>query len=84
MAKPRLHLDADASRKDLHNALVAKGHDVTRTVRYDGYPTGNKVFTASNYPPDWPSDALGQYRPGQSVHNDAPYLVNCDRAMLAR
>jgi hypothetical protein len=31
MAKPRLHLDADASRKDLHNALVAKGHDVTRT-----------------------------------------------------
>jgi hypothetical protein len=31
MAKARLHLDADASRKDLHNALVAKGHDVTRT-----------------------------------------------------
>jgi hypothetical protein len=31
MAKPRLHLDADASRKDLHNVLVAKGHDVTRT-----------------------------------------------------
>src|SRR5271157_4901750 len=31
MAKPRLHLDADASKKDLYNALVAKGHDVTRT-----------------------------------------------------
>jgi hypothetical protein len=31
MAKPRLHLDADASRKDLHNALVTKGHNVTRT-----------------------------------------------------
>jgi len=31
MAKPWLHLDADASRKDLYNALVAKGHDVTRT-----------------------------------------------------
>lgn len=31
MAKPRLHLDAGASRKDLHNALIAKGHDVTRT-----------------------------------------------------
>jgi hypothetical protein len=31
MAKPRLHLDADASRKDLHAALVSKGHDVTRT-----------------------------------------------------
>ena len=31
MAKPRLHLDADASRKDLHAALISKGHDVTRT-----------------------------------------------------
>jgi hypothetical protein len=31
MAKPRLHLDADASRKNLHHALVVKGHDVTRT-----------------------------------------------------
>lgn len=31
MAKPRLHLDADASRKDLHAALVSKGHEVTRT-----------------------------------------------------
>ena len=31
MAEPRLHLDADASRKDLHAALISKGHDVTRT-----------------------------------------------------
>jgi hypothetical protein len=31
MAKPQLHLDADASRRDLVNALVSKGHDVTRT-----------------------------------------------------
>ena len=31
MAKPRLHLDADASRKDLHAALISKGHDITRT-----------------------------------------------------
>lgn len=31
MARPRLHLDGDASRKDLFNALVSKGHDVTRT-----------------------------------------------------
>lgn len=31
MARPRLHLDADASRKHLHSALVSKGHDVTRT-----------------------------------------------------
>ena len=30
MARPRLHLDADASRKNLHVALVSKGHDVTR------------------------------------------------------
>lgn len=31
MAKPQLHLDADASRKALHAALVTRGHDVTRT-----------------------------------------------------
>jgi len=31
MAKPRLHLDADTSIKSLHQALLARGHDVTRT-----------------------------------------------------
>jgi hypothetical protein len=31
MAPPRLHLDADASLRALHTALVARGHDVTRT-----------------------------------------------------
>ena len=31
MGRPRLHLDADASRKDLYTALISKGHDVTRT-----------------------------------------------------
>lgn len=31
MPRVRLHLDADASRKSLHQALTAKGHDVTRT-----------------------------------------------------
>jgi len=31
MAKPRLHLDADTSIKQLHRALLARGHDVTRT-----------------------------------------------------
>lgn len=31
MAKPRLHLDADASKKSLHKALLERGHDVTRT-----------------------------------------------------
>jgi hypothetical protein len=31
MPKTRLHLDADTSIKALHAALVAHGHDVTRT-----------------------------------------------------
>ena len=31
MAKLRLHLDADASYKDLQRALLKRGHDVTRT-----------------------------------------------------
>ncbi len=31
MARPKLHLDADASWKALAKALTAKGHDVTRT-----------------------------------------------------
>jgi hypothetical protein len=31
MAPPRLHLDADTSIKALYTALVARGHDVTRT-----------------------------------------------------
>ncbi|MDO8672576.1 MAG: DUF5615 family PIN-like protein, partial [Dehalococcoidia bacterium] len=31
MAKPRLHLDADASLRRLEAALVARGHDVSRT-----------------------------------------------------
>jgi hypothetical protein len=29
--QPRLHLDADASRRDLLRELRARGHDVTRT-----------------------------------------------------
>jgi peptidoglycan/xylan/chitin deacetylase (PgdA/CDA1 family) len=31
MAKPRLHLDADVSYQALQKALLARGHDVTRT-----------------------------------------------------
>ena len=31
MPKVRLHLDADASIKALHQALIERGHDVTRT-----------------------------------------------------
>ena len=31
MAKSRLHLDADTSKKSLLKALKARGHDVTRT-----------------------------------------------------
>lgn len=30
MPEPRLHLDADTSRKDLYTALLHRGHDVTR------------------------------------------------------
>lgn len=31
MARPRLHLDVDTSKKSLHKALMERGHDVTRT-----------------------------------------------------
>lgn len=31
MPEPRLHLDADASIKALYQALLERGHDVTRT-----------------------------------------------------
>lgn len=31
MAKPKLHLDADTSKKSLFKALVEQGHDVTCT-----------------------------------------------------
>ena len=31
MAPPKLHLDADTSIRALHKALLARGHDVTRT-----------------------------------------------------
>jgi hypothetical protein len=31
MTNPKLHLDADASRKALLDSLIVRGHDVTRT-----------------------------------------------------
>ena len=31
MSKPKIHLDMDASRRDVYQALVKKGHDITRT-----------------------------------------------------
>ena len=31
MSRPKLHLDADASQKTLLEALLKRGHDVTRT-----------------------------------------------------
>ena len=31
MADPRLHLDMDSSRRDVYQALINAGHDVTRT-----------------------------------------------------
>jgi hypothetical protein len=35
MISPKLHLDMDASRKDLFKALLEKGFDVTRTPNKD-------------------------------------------------
>ena len=35
MTRPRLHLDADVSRKALLEALIRRGHDVTRTPQGD-------------------------------------------------
>ena len=35
MGKPKLHLDADCSRKALLEGLLARGHDVTRTPQAD-------------------------------------------------
>lgn len=35
MANLKLHLDMDASRKDLYKALLEKGYDVTRTPNKD-------------------------------------------------
>jgi hypothetical protein len=31
MSKPKLHLDEDASRNSLYEALTSNGHDVSRT-----------------------------------------------------
>jgi len=42
VARLRLHLDADASSRALHGALLARGHDVTRT------PNGWIAFDASD------------------------------------
>ena len=35
MARPKLHLDSDTSRKALLMALLDRGHDVTRTPQTD-------------------------------------------------
>lgn len=35
MTRPKLHLDMDASRRDVYQALIKKGHDVTRTPNVD-------------------------------------------------
>ena len=44
MAPPKLHLDADTSIRALHKALLARGHDVTRTptdwIAIDARPPG--------------------------------------------
>ena len=35
VSKPKLHLDMDTSRRDVYQALLKKGHDVTRTPNPD-------------------------------------------------
>jgi len=35
MPEPKLHLDMDTSRRDLYQALLRKGHDVTKTPNQD-------------------------------------------------
>jgi hypothetical protein len=35
MSEPKLHLDMDASRRDLFKALTEKGYDITRTPNQD-------------------------------------------------
>ena len=35
MTDPKLHLDMDASRRDLYKALLEKGFDITRTPNKD-------------------------------------------------
>jgi len=35
MSSPKIHLDMDASRRDLYKALLDKGFDVTRTPNKD-------------------------------------------------
>ena len=42
MPEPRLHLDADTSKKALYKALLERGHDVTRT------PNDWMLFDASD------------------------------------
>ena len=31
MSRPKLHMDADTSNKTLHDTLLERGHDITRT-----------------------------------------------------
>lgn len=72
MAPPHLHLDADTSIQVLHSALVARGHDVTRTpnawIQHDASDTeqlpgataqGRVVFTFNTH--DFP--VLAQHYP---------------------
>lgn len=52
MAKPKLHLDMDSSRRDLYKALVDKGLDVTRTpneeIREDASDEYQLLWTTSH------------------------------------
>lgn len=52
MAKPKLHLDMDSSRRDLYRALLDKGLDVTRTpneeIREDASDEYQLLWTTSH------------------------------------
>ena len=68
MAPPRLHLDADTSMKALHTALVARGHDVTRT------PTAWMAHDASDTEQLLGATAQGRVLVTFNTH-DFPVLV---------
>ncbi len=44
MTKPKLHLDMDASRRDLYKALLERGLDVTRTPNLEVHEDASDEF----------------------------------------
>lgn len=80
MAKPKLHLDADASRKALCDALTKLGHDVTRTPQEnlpldadDDY----QLLWASAQGLDWASTLALGLEKGINPDNPAACSLEC-------